>query len=178
MKGVVFNLLEAAVSREYGDDVWDELLESAGVEGAYTSLGSYPDSDLLALVDAAARKLGRPKSEVLRWFGRAAMPVMAAQYPGFFQDRATSRDFVLGVNDVIHAEVRKLYPGADCPHFQMVEDADGALTMAYRSPRRLCALAEGFVEGVADHYGESVSFTHTQCVERGHDCCTFHIAWA
>ena len=43
MKRVVFNLLEAVVTRALGDDTWDALLEAARVDGAYTSLGSCPD---------------------------------------------------------------------------------------------------------------------------------------
>ena len=43
MKGVVFNLLEQLVARDFGEDTWDALLDASGLEGAYTSLGSYPD---------------------------------------------------------------------------------------------------------------------------------------
>ena len=34
MKGVVFNLLEAVVRRDYGEDTWETLLEAANVDGA------------------------------------------------------------------------------------------------------------------------------------------------
>ena len=30
MKGVVFNLLEQVVVREYGENVWDDLLDATG----------------------------------------------------------------------------------------------------------------------------------------------------
>jgi hypothetical protein len=46
VKGIVFNLLEQVVSRDYGEDMWDDLLSAAGLVGAYTSLGSYPDEHL------------------------------------------------------------------------------------------------------------------------------------
>ena len=47
MKGVVFNLLEEAVLREFGPDTWDELLDEANVRGAYTSLGNYSDDEIV-----------------------------------------------------------------------------------------------------------------------------------
>src|SRR5436309_1246445 len=50
----MFNLLEELVSREHGDETWDDLLEASGLEGAYTSLGSYPDEDLTRLVGSAS----------------------------------------------------------------------------------------------------------------------------
>ena len=57
MKGIVFNLLEDLVVRDHGEDAWDDLLEEAGSDGAYTSLGSYDDAELLALVGAASTAL-------------------------------------------------------------------------------------------------------------------------
>jgi hypothetical protein len=57
MKGIVFNLLEELVRRDYGENTWDALLESAALEGAYTSLGSYRDEELIMLVSEASRIL-------------------------------------------------------------------------------------------------------------------------
>ncbi len=56
MKGIIFNLVEEVVRNRYGEDTWDELLDAAGLDGAYTSLGSYPDEELLRLVAAAAHR--------------------------------------------------------------------------------------------------------------------------
>src|SRR5262249_32320754 len=129
MKGVVFNLLEEVVIRAHGEDTWDALLENAGLEGSYTSLGSYPDDHMMKLVGAAAGALKMNPGEVLRWFGREAMPVLAERYPAFFRGHTSTRPFVLSVNDIIHPEVRKVYPGADVPVFDFRDLDDGALLM-------------------------------------------------
>ena len=50
MKGIIFNLLEEVVTQEHGEEAWEDLLDRSGVEGAYTSLGSYPDQEFLALL--------------------------------------------------------------------------------------------------------------------------------
>lgn len=177
MKGVVFNLLQQVVTDSYGEDVWDDLIDAAGVDGVYTSLGSYSDAEMNALVGAASAKLGLSSQAVLRWFGKSAMPILARHYPAFFEGHTSSKPFVMSVNDIIHVEVRKLYAGAQCPHFQFRETADGALTMTYRSERRLCGLAQGFVEGAAAHYGEEVDFQHLQCQLRGDPSCMFQVRW-
>lgn len=177
MKGVVFNLLETVVTRHHSADVWDDLLDAAGLDGSYTSLGNYDDAEIEALVAAASAALGIDRAAVLRWFGRNAIPVLAELYPTFFAPHASARPFVQGVNDIIHAEVRKLYTGAACPHFMIREYEDGALGMDYRSARRMCALAQGFVEGAADYYGEAVEFEHVACVDHGHPKCEFKIRW-
>jgi hypothetical protein len=129
------------------------------------------------LVAAAAGALNTDRNGVLSWFGRMAIPVLAELYPEFFTPHRSAWPFVRGVNDIIHAEVRKLYPGAGCPQLPIREAPDGALIMDYHSSRRLCALAQGFVEGAAAYYGEAVVFEHLTCVDAGDQGCSFRIAW-
>ncbi|WP_069086644.1 heme NO-binding domain-containing protein [Pseudomonas sp. TCU-HL1] len=178
MKGIVFNLLEEVVIRHQGENAWDALLDSAGLDGVYTSLGSYPDEQIYRLVGAASQMLAMPPFEVLRWFGQEAMPALANRYPAYFSPHDSTRTFVLSVNAIIHPEVRKIYPGADVPTFGFHDELDGALLMVYRSPRRLCALAQGFVEGAAAHFHEKLDFEHLHCMHRGDPECrcriTFH----
>ncbi len=171
MKGIVFNLLEEVVVQQYGAGTWDDLLDATGVGGSYTSLGSYPDEEIEKLVMAGASALGLPPDEVLRWFGRSALPLLAARFPAFFTSHSTTRPFILSLNSIIHPEVRKLYAGAHCPHFRFEDAADGALLMGYASPRKLCALAHGFIEGAAAHFGEAVQIDHLRCMHnRDPDC--------
>lgn len=66
MKGIIFNLLEEIVRDNYGEDAWDGLLEAADLNGAYASLGSYPDADMGRLVAAAAASLKMSEDEVVR----------------------------------------------------------------------------------------------------------------
>lgn len=178
MKGIVFNLLEEVVRRDFGETVWDDLLDAADASGAYTSLGNYDDREIVGLVGAAAKALDRPATEVLRWFGRESMPLLADRFPGFFAAHRSSRPFVLSVNSIIHPEVRKLYVGAACPYFDFREEDDGTVMMGYRSARRMCTLAEGFIEGAGIHYGETVSVEHRECMHRGDAKCMMAINWA
>ena len=175
MKGIVFNLLEEAVSRTYGENTWDDLLETAGLDGAYTSLGSYPDQQLMDLVAAASSATGTAPQSIIRWFGREAMPALAAGYPGFFVPHNDLGSFLNTLNDIIHPEVRKLYPGADVPTFGFTTAADGTITMRYGSPRRLCAFAEGLIEGAAAQFGQTVAIEQPRCMLRGDELCTIEI---
>jgi predicted hydrocarbon binding protein len=175
MKGVVFNLLEAVVRRDYGDDAWEALLEAADADGAYSSLGNYPDDEMMKLVGAAAA-LKMPADEVVRWFGRNALPILAKKYPHFFEAHKSTRPFLLTLNDVIHSEVRKLYPGAEVPVFTYDTSSPEVLLMHYRSPRKLCALAEGFIEATAAHYAEELFLDQPECMKRGDDKCVLRVS--
>ena len=109
--------------------------------------------------------------EVLPVLLLGAMPLLAARYPEFFSPHGSARGLVLALNDIIHPEVRKLYPGAEVPDFDFSEAENGDLVIGYRSERRLCALAEGFIQGAANHYGERVTMTQPRCMHRGDDKC-------
>ena len=171
MKGIIFNLLEQVVTDAHGSDTWDELLVASGLDGVYTSLGNYDDDELIALVGAASQKLGTPPDDLVRWFGSSAIELLAVQHPDFFEGHQSTQPFLETLNDIIHAEVRKLYPDALVPNFDFVTTGDGDFALGYQSPRQLCALAEGFVEGAARYFGEAVSIEQPTCTKRGDDRC-------
>ncbi len=173
MKGIVFNLLEGVVSAQFGDDAWDDMLDGAGACGAYTAVGSYADGEFVRLLDATPQPAGRTDRERLRWFGRRAIPVLAARYPHFFSPHADTCSFLATLNDIIHPEVRKLYPGAEVPvfDFEAPADVENVVRLGYRSARRLCWLAEGFILGTADHYGQDVALHQACCMHDGADHC-------
>ena len=177
MKGVVFNLLEETIQQAYGEKTWDDLLEATQLDGAYTSLGTYPDDDLVKLVTAASRALQTPPDTIIRWFGRNALPLLSKNYPEFFTPHKSAHSFLLTLNSVIHPEVRKLYPGADVPVFDYDLSSEEALVIGYVSARKLCALAEGLIEGAADYYGEEVAVEHLKCVHRGDEKCALRVGF-
>jgi len=141
-------------------------------------MGSYADAELVGLVEAAAEMLQIAPGDVLRWFGREAMPRLAERFPVFFDGASGLRGFVLSLNSIIHAEVRKLYPGAECPVFEFRIEEDGALEIIYRSPRKMCALIEGFMAGAATHFDEAITMTQHECMHDGADACVFSLAQA
>jgi hypothetical protein len=100
---------------------------------------------------------------------------MAAACPHFFSPHTNTRAFVLTLNSIIHPEVRKLYPGADVPVFDFDASQADVLVVGYHSPRKMCAFAQGLVEGAAEYYGEEVVFEQPLCMRRGNAQCVFHI---
>ncbi len=177
MKGIIFNLLEAVVVADHGDDAWDDLLARAGLDGAYTSVGGYPDGEFDTLLDQLDGEHCADRQATLRWFGRRAMPLLAVRYPGFFEGHRSTVEFLYTLNDIIHAEVRKLYRNADVPTFDFSgassnpDTGETGITLGYASARRLCALAEGFIGGAAARYGEVVAIEQPVCMLRDDSRC-------
>ncbi len=177
MKGVIFNAIEETVRSEHGEDAWDDLLESAGVTGAYTSLGTYPDQQVYALVDAACAALGVGREDLLRHLGRRTFGYLAQRSPDLMVDMNDSRTVLLSLNSVIHPEVRKMYPGADAPVFEVVTGDDHSISLSYRSKRGLCHFAEGLALGAADHFHESLEVTQPRCQHEGAVDCELRMTW-
>lgn len=180
MKGIVFNLLTAVVTRDQGEDAWDDVLDRAGVDGAFTAHGTYPDAELEALLQHLDTDLDPSLAVRLRWFGRSAMPMLRATYPAFFAPHEHTADFLRTLNDLIHPTVRRLYPGSDVPVFD-VDESDrrvDRIVLGYRSQRQLCALAEGFVLGAAAEFGETCSVRQDACMHRGDELCLIEATFA
>ena len=171
MKGIIFNLVEDAVTSEHGETLWKSLLEHAGIPGVYTTLGDYPCHELSGLVEAGAMQLGLTPAELTRDLGRAALLGLAERYPRYFQGFDSAVPFLLTLDDVIHADARRLYQGTRPPKFWFEEYGDRQLRVHYRSRRRLCALAEGMIAGAAAYFGEWSRLTHVQCQLDGADHC-------
>ena len=83
MKGVLLNAVEEAVSAEWGEQMWDELLTACGLDGAYTALGNYPDAELVALARAAAERLDCSVDDVQRTLGRLTFKPLMTRYRRF-----------------------------------------------------------------------------------------------
>lgn len=178
MKGIIFTLVEDAIVAEHGEDTWDDLLSEAGLSGVYTALGNYPTAELMALIGAGAAALGQPADDLVRSIGPHAVGGLVARYPHFVAPHDSVRPFLLTLNDVIHAEVRKLHPDARPPDFWFEDDDPDVLLVHYRSDRRLCALAVGMIEGAAEHFGEVARITHVQCMHDGADHCVLHASFS
>jgi len=169
------NLVEEAIVAEHGDDTWDSLLDTSGLDGAYTSLGNYPDDDLERLVASGAEVLAVQPRDLSRHLGELAIEGLAERYPHYFAPHEATIGFLLTLDDVIHTEVRKLYPTSAPPDFWFDAPIGSELAVHYRSERRLCALAEGMMAGAAAHYDEQVRIAHESCMFDGADHCTLRV---
>ncbi len=169
MNGVVFDILHDMVEEPFGLAGWT-LLDKAGSDGLYMSTQTYPDEELLKLVAAAGEVTGKSADELLLSFGVCMVKEFYKRFPFFFDNASGFIDFLISVDRIVHVEVRKLYPDAALPSVN-----SGEITMNYRSPRKLCRLAEGLIAGSAEYFGEQYQLQYDPCMHRGADCCSLHI---
>jgi hypothetical protein len=154
MKGVVFTEFMDMVDAAWGPDLLDDVLDAAAVPngGAYTSVGTYPAAEMGRLVGALASTTGEDVRSLLHAFGAHLLTTFEKAHPQWFAfDEPLA--FLAQVDGYIHVEVRKLYPDAELPRFEILEQSDQRLVLDYRSPRCLHALAEGMILATLKRWG-------------------------
>lgn len=161
MKGVIFNVVQEVVEELFDTETWDALLDSAAVDGAYTALGDYADTELVAIVAAASTATGMDAEAVLRLVGHHALPKLASRVPDSLTDADDPFTFIRQVNDIIHPEVLKIYPDSIPPAFTFDEHPEGLL-VTYRSERNLPSLAEGLLSGISTLFDAELTITRTE----------------
>ena len=173
MKGVVFSLFNQLVEEKFGFEMWDTLLENVKPksEGIYTAGETYDDAEMFALVGELSTQTNIAAPDLVRTFGEYMFPKLAENYPVFVENQPSLKAFLKTVHDVIHVEVKKLFPEAGLPMIEYEEPSEDQLVMLYRSPRKLCHLSEGLINGAAKHFGQQVSIKQPCCMHNDDDHC-------
>lgn len=180
MKGTIFTSLADMVEDHYGLKSWQAMLDACPLStgGSYSTGGVYPDKEILCLVTQLQKRLDVPLDILLRTFGEYLFVSLVNMHKNYLIDKATARDFILSIDDEIHRDIEKLYPGTSFPFIEYRDNADNTLSIIYNSPRKLCFLAEGLIQGVANQYQTDIGLIHSKCMHRGDDYCqldlTFH----
>jgi hypothetical protein len=156
MKGIVFTKFIEMMESTWSVDLAEQIIGESNLPsgGVYTAVGTYPHTEMVAMVMKLSEHTGMSPPELLRAFGRFLFGQFTKLYPAFFVGKTSSIDFVASIESVIHVEVRKLYPDADLPRFEVKEHRPDFLEIVYRSDRHLGDLALGLMESCVVHFGE------------------------
>ncbi len=153
MRGYVFRSLMAYAEERYGLLTVERMLQKSGLprQGAYTAVGQYPIEELIALVDALTELTDTSSKEVLTECGRRTIGYVIDTQAG--EGPRDLEDLLRSLEDLIHANYAKLYPGSIVPSLTFDLHVNGWAVLTYRSPRPLADLAEGLILGSIDYIG-------------------------
>jgi hypothetical protein len=171
LKGVVFTEFLDMVETVFSPDMVDDIIDDANTPsvGSYTAVGTYSHQEIISLVAALSKRSGLPVSQLLRTFGEYLFHRFVQNYPAFFNDINDAFVLLSGIENIIHAEVLKLYPDAELPRFDIEHYDDQRLIMAYRSSRHFEDLAHGLIEGCIKHFGTPIQVTR-ETLGSDNDC--------
>ncbi|NUP07796.1 MAG: heme NO-binding domain-containing protein [Polyangiaceae bacterium] len=176
MHGMIFVELKRFVVATLGSPAWNQIAARAGV-GSRLLLPSetYPDEELVRLIEAASQLSGKPAAELVHAFGVALAPVLLTKYIAWVSPSWRTIDLLMQTESTMHRMVRMKAPGASPPELTIERIAPDEVRIRYGSQRKLCALARGLVQGLADHYGETVTISETSCMLRGGASCDISV---
>jgi hypothetical protein len=171
--GLIFASFRDYLLTEHGSEIAHEV--TAG-EPQYTLSEAYPDEQFLALLEHACERTGIGRDDVLFDFGVfTAATTFARLYSVLFRLSPTARAFLLTVERPIHEVVRESMPEARPPELVVTDLGADGLEIVYTSPRRICAMLRGLVEGTGRVYEETIDLAEPECMHRGAPACRFEL---
>jgi len=180
MHGLIFVTWEKYLAERFGSALLNNYRSTIGETAATSPLASrvYDDATLLAGVGAAAQLTRMPADTLLWEYGRYfMMNGLTSHLCAYLLAQVHSgRDLLLTMRDA-HAQMRRTPDGLTPPLFsyEAISSDPHELALIYDSPRRLCSVLWGAIEGAADRYGEKVQVVERSCMKRGAPICRFEL---
>ena len=169
MKGLVFTEFLEMVEGKFGYNTVDKIIENSQLPsgGAYTSIGTYSHSEMVSLVVNLSKETEIPVPDLLKVFGEYLLKVLSKKYSHFFEGVNGTFDFLGNVDRYIHVEVKKIYPDAELPKFEISKLSENKIEMVYGSDRKMADLAEGLIIGAFNYFNEKAIITQQPVEESG-----------
>ena len=158
MKGVIFTEFLELVESEFGLEVVDKIIDITELEsqGAYTSVGTYDHNEIIALLKSLHQVTQVPINDLLGVYGRYLFNSLANKYQHLLAGVNDPFELLSKLDSYIHVEVLKLYPDAELPKFEHEFIDPQTLKMRYQSCRPFAQLAEGLLQGCAEHFDNKI----------------------
>jgi len=183
MQGLIFVTWEKYLSERFSGSVLKEYRDKLGKALPTVLLASrvYDDNILLTGVATASQITSVPVEMLLREFGRYFITNGLTRHlcAYILTQVHSGRELLLAMHDA-HEQMSRLPDGLTPPLFQYTarNQKPGELTLIYDSPRKLCSVLMGAIEGAAERYGEQVRIVERTCMKRGNSACRFEIRFS
>ncbi|MBU1667462.1 heme NO-binding domain-containing protein [bacterium] len=158
MRGLIFTELFELVEDRFGYELLDDIIVEANLpnDGAYASTGNYPFSELQTIIVKLHEHTNIPIETLLQVFGEYLFTKLFETHPQFDGAKRII-DFLENVETYIHIEVKKLYPDAELPKFDIVAKDENSFTFYYISSKQLHHLAKGLILGASKYFNQPVT---------------------
>lgn len=174
MHGLIFMTWEKYLAERFGTGFLHSYRDSIGESTATLPLANrlYEDTTLLAGVGAASDLSHLPAETLLREYGRYFIINWLTSHLCMYilTSVASGRDLLLAMRDA-HARLRRTNDNLQPPLFEYQAVSANGVVLVYDSPRQLCPVLLGAIEGAAERYGETVRIREFSCMKQGATVC-------
>jgi hypothetical protein len=140
----------------------------------------YDDAALLAAVKAASNITHVPADTLLREYGYYFITNALTRHRCAYLLSQTHNglELLLAMHDA-HEQMGRLPDGLTPPLFKYRRSPHDpeTLIVVYDSPRQICSVLWGAIEGAAAYYGETAQVTELRCMKRGYAVCEFAVTF-
>lgn len=159
MKGIVFREFLELVEDKFGLEMLDTILNESDLEsnGIYTSIGTYNFSEMLQLLQSLSAHTGISIDDLLLVYAEHFFSVIEESYPGLLASYKDPIEMLSSIENHIHVEVRKIYPDAELPTFEVEEKTVNSLVMIYKSSRAMHHFGLGLMNKTFEHFNSTAS---------------------
>ena len=142
----------------------DSQLESNGI---YTSVGTYKFSEMLRLLQHLSENTNISIDDLLLTYGEHFFSVLETSYPGLIATYKDPIDMLASIENHIHIEVRKIYPDAELPTFEVLNKTEKSLIMIYTSSRAMHHFGLGLMNKTFEHFNSTATIVLEKIKEDG-----------
>ena len=169
MKGIVFTEFLELVENKFGLEMVDHIISSSDLEseGIYTSVGTYSFSEMLQLLKHLSSETSISIDNLLLAYGEHFFSVIEDSYPGLLATYKDPIEMISSIENHIHVEVRKIYPDAELPTFEVIEKTEKSLMIIYKSSRAMHHFGLGLMNKTFEHFNSKATIELEKIKEDG-----------
>ena len=169
MKGIVFTEFLDLVEDKFGLEMVDKIIRDSQLEsnGIYTSVGTYKFSEMLRLLQHLSENTNISIDDLLLTYGEHFFSVLETSYPGLIATYKDPIDMLASIENHIHIEVRKIYPDAELPTFEVLNKTEKSLIMIYTSSRAMHHFGLGLMNKTFEHFNSTATIVLEKIKEDG-----------
>ncbi len=159
MKGIVFTEFLELVEDKFGLEMVDTIITNSNLEssGIYTAVGTYSFSEMLQLLQHLSALTEISINNLLLTYGEHFFSTIEKSYPGLLATYNDPIEMISSIENHIHVEVRKIYPDAELPTFEVIDKTEDSLIMVYRSSRAMHHFGLGLMNKTFEHFNSTAT---------------------
>ncbi|HLG64637.1 MAG TPA: heme NO-binding domain-containing protein [Ktedonosporobacter sp.] len=180
MHGLVLVTWENFLAERFGNSLLSAYRIALKEDPATAPLVSrvYKDEKLLKGVDMACKLTGMSADILLREYGHFFIVNGLTNHlcTYLLSQVKNGRELLLIMREA-HAQMRRMPDGITPPLFlyEPIPGCSSNFALIYDSPRQLCPVLHGAIQGAMDRFGEKVYILESTCMQRGAAYCRFEI---
>ncbi|MCL6293947.1 heme NO-binding domain-containing protein [Jejuia spongiicola] len=169
MKGIVFTEFLDLVEDKFGLEMVDKIINESNLEsnGVYTSVGTYKFSEMLQLLQHLSANTNISIDDLLLVYAEHFFSVLEVSYPDLIATYKDPIEMLASIENHIHVEVRKIYPEAELPTFEVVKKTENSLEMIYKSSRAMHHFGLGLMNKTFEHFNSTATIILEKLKEDG-----------